>query len=214
MRVCEYFHSVQGEGQNTGLNTIFLRLSGCTLACDWCDTKYHIEFKEMPATEVAKEILMFPSPNLTITGGEPLLQQREIIKLGNLVNHVFSIETNGTIVPERKLIKRVSYWGVSPKLNSSGNPLVKRINYDALEVLNKEKATFKFVVSNLADVKEVQFLQDQIQMPSNRIYLMPEGIKAEELNKKSIWIIEQCKKFGYNFSGRLQVLIYGKKRGI
>jgi len=215
LRVNEIFHSVQGEGQNVGLNTIFLRLSGCNLQCEWCDTKYHKDAKEMSATEVAKEIMMYPSLNLTITGGEPLIQQKELISLGQLVNHIFSVETNGTIIPDKKLSKRVSYWAVSPKLgNSDAGSLLIRINYDALEAFNKEKAIFKFVVNNLDDIKEIQFLQDQIQIPASRIYLMPEGTDPKTLNEKSIWLVEQCKKFGYNFSPRVQVLIWGPKRGV
>ena len=214
IRYAEIFHSVQGEGQNVGLNTIFLRLSGCNLQCEFCDSKYHTEGITIALVELAKLIGTFPTMSLTITGGEPLLQQENIVRLGNLVNHVISIETNGTVIPRKELLNRVTYWACSPKLGNSGNDLDKRMNYNALEALNKAGAMFKFVISTEADVEEVLFLQDQINIPSTRIYLMPEGTELEEINKKAPMVVELCKKYGFNFSPRLHINMWGSKRGV
>jgi len=73
IKISEIFHSIQGEGKHAGVNSIFLRLSGCDLQCSFCDTLYHKQGKQMSVEEIKKEIKKYNSYNLVITGGEPLL---------------------------------------------------------------------------------------------------------------------------------------------
>ena len=108
MKVCEIFNGFQGEGKTIGQNSVFLRLSGCTLNCSFCDSQYHKEGKDMLPVEVADKIMKYDIPNLVITGGEPLLWQDDIILLLNIlaqseIAYNVTIETNGTIIPKRRL---------------------------------------------------------------------------------------------------------------
>jgi len=84
LKVNEIFLSIQGEGITTGFPTVFLRLTGCNLRCNYCDTTYsHQEGELMTLTKIIDKIKSFGIKRLCLTGGEPLLQPK-IIKLLNI----------------------------------------------------------------------------------------------------------------------------------
>jgi 7-carboxy-7-deazaguanine synthase len=124
------------------------------------------------------------------------------------------LETNGTIaLPE--LDKYIDWYDVSPKTMNSLVKAEDRIKPDAMNWFAKNpKAFFKFVVSSREDIKEIQetYLFPFYIQPS-RVMLMPEGTDKMEILEKSKWIIDECKLNGYRYSPRLQILIYGNKRG-
>ena len=103
MKVLEIFHSIDGEGTRAGELATFVRFAGCNLACRYCDTAYSINpkpeaAKEMSVEEVVESVKF---PNVTLTGGEPMLQP-EIEKLSLTLarkGHQVNIETNGTMIP-------------------------------------------------------------------------------------------------------------------
>lgn len=99
MRVTEIFTDLEGEGTEAGVPTLFVRLTGCNLRCSWCDTKYSYSGGvEMPVAEVAAVINKSPINRVSITGGEPLLQKDEVLKLMRLCpGRKFNIETNGSV---------------------------------------------------------------------------------------------------------------------
>ncbi|MFA5072087.1 MAG: 7-carboxy-7-deazaguanine synthase QueE [Candidatus Pacearchaeota archaeon] len=219
LNVNEIFRAIQGEGKYVGTNVVFLRLSGCNLGCTWCDTKYHKERKEMTLEEVANKIYEFKSNRIVVTGGEPLLQQDSLEKLFEIldIDHDYhiTIETNGTIVPEYQMKARVNHWACSPKLSGSGNNLDKRINYDALQAINRmEDSAFKFVISSDADLDEVKFLEEQVPLKKDKIYLMKEGATTKEQFHGIVNFLEVCKNKGYHYSPRLHVMIYDNLRGV
>ena len=74
------------------------------------------------------------------------------------------------------------------------------------------KALFKFVVCNSSDLAEVLALQGSFQIPSSRIYLMPEGRDVEALQERSLWLADICRDHGFRFSPRLHVLLWGNQR--
>jgi len=83
MQVTEIYSSIQGESSFAGLPCIFVRLTGCNLRCDWCDSEYTFTGgMKMTLDQVVSEIRrLAPVTLLEITGGEPMLQQREVIPL-------------------------------------------------------------------------------------------------------------------------------------
>lgn len=109
--ICELFYSLQGEGAQTGMAAIFVRLSGCNLRCSYCDTDFEqATLKNLE--EIAKEISYFPTRELIWTGGEPtLLLTEEIIASFRHKGYRQSIETNGT----RPVPKGIDYIACSPK---------------------------------------------------------------------------------------------------
>lgn len=73
MRVNEIFYSIQGEGRYTGTPAIFIRLAGCNLRCNFCDTE-HQPYQDLTEEEIMRQIADFPASHIVITGGEPMLQ--------------------------------------------------------------------------------------------------------------------------------------------
>lgn len=217
MRVNEIFHNIQGEGAHVGQNVIFIRLSGCTLSCKWCDTTYHVNGKEMSIDEIFDIVVNINSHHIVFTGGEPLLQQDEIYKLIQKLGkeYYYSIETNGTVMPKWHMLENINHFACSPKLGNSGNTRAVRYKPEVLERLNDtNKVIFKFVITRNKDLEEIGHIQNNINIPNYDIYLMPEGASFDEQIGHSKKVVEACLAFNYNFSPRLQVLIWDDKRGV
>ncbi len=210
--VSEIFESIQGEGPFAGTPSIFLRFVFCNLKCVWCDTKYtwkgNILYKRMKLKEIEEKILRYNLTHIVITGGEPLLWQKDFYPfVERLLNKEFiiEVETNGTIEPE--LPEKV-YFNVSPKLSNSGEDFEKRIKIEVLKKFNnRERVIFKFVIQNEEDIEEVLDLKEKVGIKSRRIYLMPEGRTSEELKEKRKMVFELSKKHGFKFSDRLHILM-------
>lgn len=217
MRISEQFLSFQGEGSTVGKLSFFIRLSGCNLRCLWCDSKYtwpDMDGEEKGVSSLRDEIMIRRCKNVIITGGEPLLQQDELFTLiSSLKKYKFEIETNGTIMPNFVQVKNV-FYNVSPKLKNSGND-ESTINNEALRFFAMyKKSIFKFVISDEKDLDEVLKTVNRFDIPREKIYLMPEGVTSEALKEKTLWLVEVCKQCRFNFSPRMQIEIWGQKRGV
>lgn len=111
LKVNEIFYSLQGEGGRTGEASVFVRLSGCNLACDFCDTDF-IYGKYMSVQEILDEIGRFGCKWIIWTGGEPALQLTDaIVSFFKEKGYRQAIETNGT----RRIPTGIDYITCSPK---------------------------------------------------------------------------------------------------
>jgi 7-cyano-7-deazaguanosine (preQ0) biosynthesis protein QueE len=227
MKVSEIFRSIQGEGPNVGKPAVFLRMALCNLACGWCDTKYtwdwktydyEKEVKEMNDDQVKKEILSFDTKHLVLTGGEPMLQQTQLFQLLKSLKETgfyIEVETNGTVVPVDEMIALIDEWNVSPKLENSGNSLSARERPDCYHFFKRiPNAYFKYVIQDSEDLAEVQLLAEKYAIPLRRIVLMPEARTSEELAERTEWLKNASRQLGYLFSTRLQIELWGNKRGV
>ncbi len=102
MIVSEIFLSIQGESTYAGLPCAFVRLAGCNLSCDWCDTPYARgtdEAVEMNIDGIVSEVEGFNCRLVEITGGEPLLQKESWEAAGRFLDMGYTvlIETNGSV---------------------------------------------------------------------------------------------------------------------
>lgn len=240
----EIFYTIQGEGVSLGQPSIFVRLSLCNLHCIWCDTDYtwnwegtsfvHRRDQEADYHKYRKEkqlveystpqilpyLLQYPCLRVVLTGGEPLLQQRELVELMQALraenaNYFFEVETNGTIQPSNDFEALINQYNVSPKLANSGNPPGLRERPAVLQYFAKHsKAYFKFVVAERDDLQEIMQLMGNHSLPKERILLMPEGTKPESLAARRSWLIEVCKTHGFRYTDRLHIHVYGEKRGV
>jgi 7-cyano-7-deazaguanosine (preQ0) biosynthesis protein QueE len=222
----EIFASVQGEGVSMGLPSTFVRLAICNLRCRWCDTAYTWDWRRfdraestmvMAAGEVAAAVRAFAPRNVVLTGGEPLLQRRQLVPLVETLRAEgfrFEVETNGTVGPG-PLAGLIDQFNVSPKLAHSGNEGLRRIAPGVLrQFAAAEKAWFKFVVAEPADLEEVRAICREAGVEPGRVVLMPEGTTAAVLNERGRWLAEVCVREGYRFSTRLHILLWGEKRGV
>ena len=151
MQITEIFRSIQGESSFTGLPCIFVRLTGCNLRCDWCDSEYTFSGgRRMSLDEVIHEIeRLRPVKLVEITGGEPMLQEREIVPLMERLlaaDYKVLLETSGERPLER--VPRAVVKIVDVKCPHSGEGDSFRMsNVEALSA-NDE---VKFVISDRTD---------------------------------------------------------------
>jgi 7-carboxy-7-deazaguanine synthase len=238
----EIFYSIQGEGKSIGKPAIFIRLSLCNLHCIWCDTDYTWNWKNTPFPHVkdnqkgyskynkedwivdlsiehiVEELKTHPCKRVILTGGEPLMQQKELIDLAKQLkrfNYTIEVETNGTYIPIKELDQYIDQYNVSAKLENSNNSKRLREKAEAYNYFNaNSKATFKFVIDTPLDLEEVESLTTKYNISADKVYLMPQGTSDEQLKSKQQWLIEACKSSGYNYTDRLHILVYGDKRGV
>jgi organic radical activating enzyme len=237
----EIFHTLQGEGVGAGLPAVFVRAALCNLHCVWCDTSYTWNFEgspwphdrdgaqkhvraevviEVTPREVAERVAAFACDRVVLTGGEPLLQQAAWGEMLDLLRQqqaalVCEIETNGTILPEPDLDARVQQYNVSPKLANSGVPAELRLRPEVLRwFAGSDKAWFKWVVAQPADVTEVAALAAACGIDRRRMILMPQGRTVPELDDRAAWLARLCREHGWRFGDRLQVRLWGDRRGV
>lgn len=229
MLVSEIFHSLQGEGELTGVPSVFVRLSGCNLRCNWCDTPYaswQPEGETRSVEEVVATVAAYPARHIVLTGGEPMIAKEihalaaELKKRG----YHITIETAATVAPEGIACDLAS---LSPKLRSSGpderlseawreRHEATRWQPEAVRAwVDGYPYQFKFVVSTPADVVEIESLLSELgrEIPRAKVLLMPEGTTLEALRGRAAWLGELCKERGYRYAHRLHIELYGNKRG-
>ncbi|MBI2863868.1 MAG: 7-carboxy-7-deazaguanine synthase QueE [Chloroflexi bacterium] len=216
------FFSLQGEGPSLGKPAVFLRLHLCNLHCDWCDTKHTWnegldEAERWSIEQALGRIGQHPARRLVITGGEPLLQSPAI---DSLLCHLpgdweVEIETNGTISPTATMIERKVQFNVSPKLANSGNERVHRHRPEVLADFQRlPGATFKFVVTASGDLEEVAAIVEECGLAKESVVVMPEGTSQRAIAKHGRAAVALCKAQGWRLMPRLQVMLWGQRRGM
>ncbi len=226
MKYSELFHTIQGEGQLIGVPSVFFRTSYCNLRCVWCDTPYTSwtpENKDISVSDSVAAISKFDCRHVVITGGEPFIQTKELISLCKELDkqgHHITIETNATLFAD----VAAHLISMSPKLRNSNPPEDnrfftrherERIQPEVIrKFLDVYPCQVKFVVDTPEDLTEIQSLQTEIGIPSETIMLMPQGKTSDMLNQKQEWLVELCKEYGYRYSPRVHVDIWGEKRGV
>lgn len=231
------FYTVEGEGRWAGRPSVFMRLAMCNLTCIGfkspdspfgCDSytswsvKNKYTFKEIYEEFFLKtgyDKKLQNNAILKITGGEPFIQQKQIIKfityLFNKIGQSFAIdfETNATIKPDNIFITKFLEvtFTTSPKLASNGDPESKRYVPETLKWHAENNSDFKFVVQNEGDVKEVlEKYVNKFHIPLTNVWLMPCCGSRLELSQRSAQVAEWCKEYCFNFSPRLQLVIWDK----
>jgi 7-carboxy-7-deazaguanine synthase len=230
MRISEIFHSIQGEGELTGVPSVFVRTSGCNLRCAWCDTPYaswNPEGDDLAIDHIVERVRAFDCEHVVLTGGEPMVARGIhdlAARLREAGKHI-TIETAGTIAPEGIACDLAS---LSPKLANScptveqaGQAWADRHETTRLqpEVLRQWTSSYpfqlKFVVSSPSDLQDVKNLTMELDpaIPPWKILLMPEGISPERLRSRHQWLVEACKQLGHRFCQRLHIDLFGNSRG-
>jgi 7-carboxy-7-deazaguanine synthase len=224
VKIAEIFYSVQGEGVLTGVPSVFVRTSGCNLRCSWCDTPYtswNPEGADLSIDAILEQTAEFSAArHVVLTGGEPMIAPG-IVELSKRFRergmHI-TFETAGTVFQPVEC----DLMSISPKLANSTPEGPFRAQHERLrlqpDVLRKLMAhcdyQLKFVIAQEEDVDEVRDLVSRLEAPAEKVMLMPEGISAEVLSERGVWVAEICKRYGYRFSPRLHVYLYGNRRGV
>lgn len=165
MRVIEKFVSINGEGVKSGELSVFIRFEGCNLRCSYCDTTYSFInpiYEDLEVLDIVDYILSTKIKNVTLTGGEPLLQ-KDIYKLLEELSKYdleVEIETNGSIS-----IKDFNFNNVSFTLDykTPSSKMEKFMNLDNYKYL-KRKDTIKFVCGSIDDLKTSKSIMDKYNL--------------------------------------------------
>jgi len=192
LKIQNIFLTLQGEGPYTGVPSIFIRLGGCNLACNFCDTEFE-DFKELTLAEILTEIRAKIGSNsvslAVITGGEPLRQPiSRLCKV--LIDQGFKVqmETNGTLA--RELPREVEII-CSPKVSNS-------TYYPVRPDLMSYITAFKFLISaNNSDYSDVP----NWGFAKKIVYVQPMDEYDEIKNKANIELaIKIALKYNYRLS--------------
>ncbi|MFA6518115.1 MAG: 7-carboxy-7-deazaguanine synthase QueE [Candidatus Shapirobacteria bacterium] len=227
---------LESEGGTAGCPAVFLRLQFCNLHCGFpngwrCDTGYTWDTKraeywqepedwsiEKTKIEIEKAwVDKFGldkniQKRVVITGGEPLLQQDLIVKLLNqMKDWQVEIETNGTIKPSPELIQ--CQINCSPKLANSGNEKKLRFRPEVLSLINGwPVGWFKFVVSRVEDLKEIEEIVESCNLNPKRVLIMPEGLTKEAVTEHQTLVQKDTNSRGWRIIERNQLIWFGPKR--
>ena len=179
LQVVEKFVSINGEGRRCGQLATFIRFAGCNLNCGYCDTAWandrKVAFDPMTAEEVYAYIKETQVTNVTLTGGEPLLQQDvgELLELLSKDPELYvEIETNGSVLLSKfSDLENPPSFTMDYKLPSSGMERMMALeNFDQLT----EKDTVKFVSGSLQDLEKARELINKYKLTEKTsIFISP-----------------------------------------
>ena len=242
MVINEIFYSLQGEGLLAGVPSVFIRLAGCPLHCTWCDTKYAWDPNAgddltipqiiQNVNDIASSLSFSPhscgggrppsaderratsheSRFVVITGGEPMVNE-QLPELASALKeqgkHV-TIETAGVAFVEGLACDLLS---ISPKTSNSGTKSASNPNI-IRRLISRYPYQLKFVVDSPNDLPEIQQLVQSLgDFDLTKVMLMPQANTRDDLIAKSPMVAELCKKTGFSFCNRLQILLYDGSRG-
>jgi 7-carboxy-7-deazaguanine synthase len=229
MLISEIFYSLQGEGELTGVPSVFVRTSGCNLRCNWCDTPYaswHPEGRQMTVEEVLAEVAVHPAKHVVLTGGEPMIAPgiHELAFRLQEEGHHITIETAATVAPSgiacdlASLSPKLAHSAPDARLDDSWRKKHAELRWQPGVVerwIAAGNYQLKFVVGSEADLAEIETMigETGCAVPRAKILLMPEGTTVEALRAKAGWLGGLCKARGYRYAPRLHIELYGNTRG-
>lgn len=213
MNISEIFFSIQGEGIEIGLPTVFVRLYACDLRCSWCDTMYAVEgrdFRKMTVGEVLADIEKFGCKRVCITGGEPLIQREEAEELAKiLINEGYKIvlETSG-----HKMPPPVFWTGscvISMDCKCPGSGMQERMDFGLFQKL-RPRDQLKFVIADEADFVYAKGILKEYRINANIIFQPADGAligwltgRVMDENLGEVRVLPQLHK-----------IIWGNRRGV
>jgi 7-carboxy-7-deazaguanine synthase len=207
LNITEIFYSLQGEAKEVGIPTVFVRLTGCPLRCNYCDTAYAFKGNNPLSIEsIMEQIVKYNTRYVCVTGGEPMAQSNCLILLDTLIESGYkvSMETSGSIdiSPVNKKVSVVMDLKTPSSTEQSQN------RYENIALLER-KDQLKFVIASRPDfdwccsiLEDYDVLSDVLFSP---VY---ESLKPVDL---ADWILE--KQLNVRLQVQLHKLLWGDQKG-
>ena len=225
-----YYDTIQGEGFTLGTPAAFLRLQGCVLDCKYCDTKkvwkHGSEYSLNELVELITQDEIFQKlvkgQHLVVTGGSPLLQQKQLVYFFNLLQRqtglvpYLEIENECVIMPSLEITRMIDQWNNSPKLSNSGVPRDKRYKPNVIKcIADFQDSWFKFVIQNESDWDEIEqdFLKPEL-IKREQIILMPCGATFSELKKNQQLTVDMAIRENVLYRSREHIVLWDTANGI
>jgi 7-carboxy-7-deazaguanine synthase len=209
VKLTEIFLSIQGEANSVGWPTVFVRLTGCPLRCQYCDTQYAFHGGEwFSLDEVLHRVATFGARHVCVTGGEPLAQKSCRALLSRLCDagYQVSLETSGAIdiAPVDPRVVRV----VDVKTPGSGE--VTRNRYENLDLLRAEEQ-IKFVICSKDDFEWACDLVRERRLHERCTVLFSPSYGQVEPRALAEWILER--RMPVRFQVQLHKYLWGDSPG-
>lgn len=209
LRITEIFHSLQGESSYVGLPTVFVRLTGCPLRCNYCDTAYAFSGGEwMSLADIRAQVASYGAQQVCVTGGEPLAQKACIELLSALCDegYTVSLETSGAmdICAVDARVSRI----MDLKTPASGEETKNR--YENIPCLSQHDEV-KFVICDRADYEWARSMIEEYQLlAKTRVLMSPEhqNLPASEL---ADWILQD--RLNVRFQLQLHKYLWNNQPG-
>lgn len=207
LNITEIFYSLQGEAKEVGIPTVFVRLTGCPLRCNYCDTAYAFKGNNpLSIQHILDEVAQYNTRYVCVTGGEPMAQSNCLKLLDSLIDSGYnvSMETSGSIdiAPVNNKVSIV----MDIKTPSSTEEHQNR--YENLPIL-KSKDQLKFVIASRSDFDWCTEILDNHEVESEILFSpVYESLKPVEL---ADWILE--KKLNVRLQVQLHKILWGDQKG-
>ena len=207
LNITEIFFSLQGEAREVGLPTVFVRLTGCALRCNYCDTTYAFKGNNpLTIDHILDEVSKYNTPYVCVTGGEPMAQSNCLELLDSLVEagYQVSMETSGS-VDISPVNSKVS---IVMDIKTPSSTEEKQNRYENLSLL-QSKDQLKFVIASKSDFDWCCDLLEKNKVKSETLFSpVFESLKPVQL---ADWILE--KQLNVRLQVQLHKILWGDQKG-
>ncbi|MFT5520023.1 MAG: 7-carboxy-7-deazaguanine synthase [Enterobacterales bacterium] len=210
LRITEIFYSLQGESLTSGLPTVFIRLTGCPLRCNYCDTEYAFTGGErMTIEEICQQVASYECPQICVTGGEPLAQKPCIDLMARLcdLGYSVSIETSGALAIEDIDARVVRVMDL--KTPNSGEMIKNRMQN--IQFLTA-KDQVKFVICNERDYQWSKMQVAEHKLDRLCTVLFSPSHHEQDAADLAAWILRD--KLQVRMQVQLHKVLWGDKQGV
>ena len=207
LNITEIFYSLQGEAKEVGIPTVFVRLTGCPLRCNYCDTAYAFKGNNpLSIQHILDEVAQYNTRYVCVTGGEPMAQSNCLKLLDSLIDSGYnvSMETSGSIdiAPVNNKVSIVMDIKTPSSTEEHQNM------YENLSVL-KPKDQLKFVIASRSDFDWCTEILNNNSVESE--VLFSPVYESLEPVKLADWILE--KKLNVRLQVQLHKILWGDQKG-
>jgi 7-carboxy-7-deazaguanine synthase len=207
LNITEIFYSLQGEAKDVGIPTVFVRLTGCPLRCNYCDTTYAFKGNNpLSIGSVLAEVKQYNTNYVCVTGGEPLAQKNCLKLLDVLTdnNYKISLETSGSI----DISPVNSGVSIVMDLKTPSSTECHQNRYENIALL-REKDQLKFVIANRDDFDWCcDMLENNTTSAGVLFSPVYESLKPVDL---ADWILE--KQLNVRLQVQLHKILWGEEKG-
>ena len=207
LNITEIFYSLQGEAKEVGIPTVFVRLTGCPLRCNYCDTAYAFKGNNpLSIQHILDEVAQYNTRYVCVTGGEPMAQSNCLKLLDSLIDSGYkvSMETSGSI-DIAQVNNKVS---IVMDIKTPSSTEEHQNRYENLSIL-KSKDQLKFVIASRSDFDWCNEILDNHELESEILFSpVYESLKPVQL---ADWILE--KKLNVRLQAQLHKILWGDQKG-
>lgn len=188
LRITEIFFSLQGETRTVGLPTVFIRLTGCPLRCNYCDTAYAFQGGNwFEIDDILQQVAGYRAHYVTVTGGEPLAQKAclELLKRLCDAGYEVSLETSGAMSVaevDNRVVKVIDF-------KTPGSREVEKNHYQNVQYLLPHDQ-IKFVICNRDDYEWSKKMMDYYQLTKACQVLFSPSYEEQSAGQLADWILE------------------------